>query len=103
MLDVLTARTRSCLWSLTMGVLLLCCPDISSATIRDTPEGVIPPNHSGDIMEGEVQIQPHYPGVTVRTFEKKGDAGPSVFYFYPEIGNPAIDKIMENRILCDAD
>ena len=103
MIDVLTARTRRCLWSLTVGVLLLCCPDISLAAIRDTPEGVIPTSDSGDIIEWELSIQPHYPGVTVRTFEKKADAGPSVFYFYPEIGNTVIDKIIENRIMRDAD
>lgn len=96
------SRSMFLLLTFMAGALILAWTAMAVASpAKDTPEGVVPPGYEGE-MEGAVNIQPHFPGITVGILSKEKEGKPHVFYFYPKTGNPAVDKIVYDRVTRDA-
>ena len=54
------------------GVLMLAWVGMAvAAPAKDTPEGVIPPGYYPEMVDFDVNIQPHFPGITVGIFSKE--------------------------------
>ena len=73
-----------------------------ASSAKDTAEGVVPPGYDPDMVDFSVNIQPHFPGITVGILSKEQEGRPHVYYFYPKTGNPAVDKIVYGRVTRDA-
>ncbi|OXS28370.1 MAG: hypothetical protein BCS36_14190 [Desulfovibrio sp. MES5] len=90
------------LFAFSVGALIITWAGAAAALpAKDTPEGVVPPGYEG-VMEGAVDIQPHFPGITVGILSKEKSGRPHVFYFYPKTGNSAVDRIVYDRVTRDA-
>ena len=97
------SRSMVFLLAFLAGVLMLAWGGMAvAAPAKDTPEGVIPPGYDPEMVDFDVNIQPHFPGITVGIFSKEKEGRPHVFYFYPKTGNSVVDKIVYDRITRDA-
>lgn len=97
------SRSMVFLLAFLAGVLMLAWVGMAvAAPAKDTPEGVIPPGYDPEMVDFDVNIQPHFPGITVGIFSKEKEGRPHVFYFYPKTGNSVVDKIVYDRITRDA-
>ena len=97
------SRSMFLLLTFMAGALILAWTAMAVASpAKDTPEGVVPPGYDPDMVDFDVNIQPHFPGITVGILSKEKEGRPHVYYFYPKTGNPAVDKIVYDRITRDA-
>ena len=97
------SRSMVFLLAFIVGALMLAWVGMAvAAPAKDTPEGVIPPGYDPELVDFDVNIQPHFPGITVGILSKEKEGRPHVFYFYPKTGNAVVDKIVYDRITRDA-
>jgi len=97
------SRSMFFLLAFLAGALMLAWVGMAvAAPVKDTPEGVIPPGYDPEMVDFSVNIQPHFPGITVGILSKEKKGRPHVFYFYPKTGNSVVDKIVYDRITRDA-